>query len=101
MLERFDVLLGLHYEYAYADGRKMVQSMVNEVVPRDRLIDRAWEIALQLVPTERITRRMSIQVLRRPWKKRVQDDLHVGWSSEMWAYHADEPRHRQARLANS
>ena len=58
-----------------------------------------WEIALRLTSTERITRRRSVQVLRRPWKKRVQDDLDLGWSSEMWTYLADGPRHRQTKPA--
>jgi hypothetical protein len=41
---------------------------------------------------------MSVQVLRRPWKRRLHEDLDVGWSTEMWAYLGDEPRHRQARV---
>lgn len=83
------------------DAQKALDlGLVNEVVARDGLADRAWEIAERLASTQRITRRMSVQVLRRPWKKRIQDDLDVGWSSEMWAYLADEPRHRQAKLGD-
>ena len=81
------------------DAQKALEyGLVNEVVPRDGLMDRAWEIAEHLVSKNRITRRMSVQVLRRPWKQRVQDDLDVGWSSEMWAYLADRPRHRPAKV---
>lgn len=69
--------------------------LVNEVLPGDRLMDRAWEIADRLAAAKRITRRMAVQVLRRPWKQRLQDDLDVGWSSEMWAYLADRPNHRE------
>jgi enoyl-CoA hydratase/carnithine racemase len=86
MNERIDAQKALDY------------GLVNEVVPRDGLMDRAWEIAEHLVSKNRITRRMSVQVLRRPWKQRVQDDLDVGWSSEMWAYLADRPQHRQAKV---
>ncbi len=75
-------------------GRALELGLVNEVVPGDTLMDRAWEIAGRLAARNRITRRMTVQVLRRPWKRRLHEDLDVGWSSEMWAYLADEPRHR-------
>jgi enoyl-CoA hydratase/carnithine racemase len=71
--------------------------LVNEVVPRERLLDRAWEVAERLASSKRITRRMAVQLLRRPWKQRLLDDLDHGWAAEMWAYLADGPRHRPAR----
>jgi hypothetical protein len=40
---------------------------------------------------------MAVQLLRRPWKQRLLDDLDHGWAAEMWAYLADGPRHRPAR----
>jgi enoyl-CoA hydratase/carnithine racemase len=67
--------------------------LVNEVVAKDKLMDRAWEIAERLASKKRITRRMAVQVVRRPWKKRIADDLDAGWTSEMYAYLADRPRH--------
>ena len=70
--------------------------LVNEIVEGDRLQTRAWEIAELLLTRKRITRRMTVQVVRRPWKQQLMDNLDVGWSSEMWAFLADRPSHRQA-----
>ena len=80
------------------DAHKALEyGLVNEVVPRDRLMDRAWQIAERLAAAKRITRRMAVQVLRRPWKQRLMDDLDAGWAAEMWAYLADGPKHRATR----
>ena len=68
--------------------------LVNEVVASDALMPRAWEIARHLAASKRITRRLSVQVLRRPWKQQLMDNLDVGWSSEMWAFLADGPKHK-------
>jgi enoyl-CoA hydratase/carnithine racemase len=70
--------------------------LINEVVTGDKLMDRAWQVAQHLMSQKRITRRLSVQVLRRPWKHQINDNLDVGWSSEMWAFLADRPSHRQA-----
>jgi enoyl-CoA hydratase/carnithine racemase len=77
------------------DAQKALQvGLVNEVVPRDKLMDRAWEIARQLASKKRTTRRMSVQVMRRPWKQRIVDDLDGGFAMEMHAYLCDKPQHR-------
>jgi len=51
-------------------------------------------IARHLTASKRITRRLSVQVLRRPWKRQLMENLDAGWSTEMWAYLADRPKHR-------
>jgi enoyl-CoA hydratase/carnithine racemase len=77
------------------DAQKALQyGLVNEVVPRDRLMDRAHEIARRLVSMKRTTRRMSVQVMRRQWKQRIVDDLDGAFAMEMYAYLSDEPRHQ-------
>ncbi|HIM03307.1 MAG TPA: enoyl-CoA hydratase/isomerase family protein [Myxococcales bacterium] len=76
------------------DAQKALEyALVNEVVAKDELMDRAWQIAEQLASKKRITRRMATQIVRRPWKKRIADDLDAGWTAEMYAYLADQPRH--------
>ena len=91
----------------WIDAKKALEyGLVNEVLAADKLLDRAWEIAELLVSRKRITRQMAIQILRRPWKQQLMDNLDVGWSSEMWAFLADNPSHRKAaqltdRLARS
>ena len=77
------------------DAQKALQyGLVNEVVPRAKLMDRAQEIAKRLVSKKRTTRRMSVQVMRRPWKQRIVDDLDAGFAMEMHAYLCDKPQHR-------
>jgi enoyl-CoA hydratase/carnithine racemase len=77
------------------DAQKALASgLVNEVVPRAQLMDRAWEIARRLTSRKRTTRRLSVQVLRRPWKQRIVDDLDGAFAMEMHAYLCDKPEHR-------
>lgn len=85
----------------WVDAQKALEyGLVNEVLPADKLLNRAWEIAQLLMSRKRITRRMTVQVLRRPWKQQLMDNLDVGWSSEMWAFLADRPNHRKAAEAS-
>ena len=60
--------------------------MVNEVVPRDKLIDRGYEIADHIMKQHRVTRRVTSQIVRRPWKKRLVDDLDGGFGMQMMAH---------------
>jgi len=60
--------------------------MVNEVVPRESLMKRAYEIADQIMTQKRTIRRLSTQILRRPWKKRVADDLDGGFGIQMFGH---------------
>lgn len=68
--------------------------LVNEIVPKDKIYDRAWELAKRIMARKRITRRMSVPVIRRPWKQRIADDLDGGFAMEMHAYLCDSPEHR-------
>lgn len=77
------------------DAKKALDyGLVNEVVPRDRLHDRSWEIAERIMSRKRTTRRMTVPVIRRPWKQRIADDLDGGFGIEMHAYMCDSPEHR-------
>lgn len=58
--------------------------MVNEVVPRDKMVDRAYEIADFIMKRHRTVRRLTTQVVRRPWKKRIADDLDMTFGTEMF-----------------
>jgi enoyl-CoA hydratase/carnithine racemase len=60
--------------------------MVNEVLPREQLIARAYKLADHIMSQPRITRRMTTQIIRRPWKKRIADDLDGGWAMQMYAH---------------
>jgi enoyl-CoA hydratase/carnithine racemase len=77
------------------DAKKALEyGLVNEVVPRDQLDARAWEIAERINARKRTTTRMSVPVVRRPWKQRIADDLDGGFAMEMHAYMCDSPEHR-------
>jgi len=89
----FQELLGVK-RTAYAlltseriDAKKAMEyGMINEIVPRDRLLDRAREIAAGIMRQPRTIRRLTTQVIRRPWKKRVTDDLDSGFGIQMFGH---------------
>jgi enoyl-CoA hydratase/carnithine racemase len=58
--------------------------LVNEVVPHDRLIPRAYEIADFIMARHRTIRRLTSQVIKRPWKQRIVDDLDMTFGTEMF-----------------
>lgn len=58
--------------------------MISEVVPKDKLIDRAYEIADVIMAQHRTIRRLTAQVARRPWKQRIVDDLDMTFGTEMF-----------------
>ena len=83
------------------DAQKALElGMVNEVVPRDRLVARAYEIADHIMTQPRITRRLTTQVIRRPWKHRIVDNLDGGFGIQMFAHVAKEKSiHSSTRVA--
>lgn len=60
--------------------------MVNEVLPREELIPRAYKIAEHILSQPRTTRRLTTQIVRRPWKKRIVDDLDGGFGIQMFGH---------------
>lgn len=69
------------------DANKALEyGLVNEVVPRDRLIERGYQLADHIMSQPRVTRRLTTQIVRRPWKKRITDDLDGGFGIQMFAH---------------
>ena len=69
------------------DARRALEyGLVNEVLPRAQLLDRAWKLADHIMRQPRITRRLTTQILRRPWKRRITDDLDGGFGIQMFAH---------------
>ena len=60
--------------------------MVNEVVPRAKLLERAWTIADHIMTQPRTTRRMTTQIVRRPWRRQITDSLDGGFAMQMFAH---------------
>jgi hypothetical protein len=60
--------------------------MVNEIHSREKLLDRAYTLADHIVSQPRTVRQLSTQIIRRPWKKRIVDDLDGGFGIQMFAH---------------
>jgi enoyl-CoA hydratase/carnithine racemase len=89
----FQELLGVkRAAYALLTGQAidaktaLEYGMVNEVVPRDRLLERAWQLADHIMTQPRITRRLTTQIIRRPWRQRITDDLDGGFGIQMFGH---------------
>ena len=88
MCEKIDAEKALYY------------GMVNEVVPKDKIYERAWEIGEQLAKSNRILRRVTTQVLRGPWKRALAWELRNAFGAEMFAYLASGFAHGGAAHDN-
>jgi enoyl-CoA hydratase/carnithine racemase len=64
--------------------------MVNEIVPRENLLERAWLLADHIMTQPRTTRRLTTQIVRRPWRRRITDDLDGGFGIQMFAHLAKQ-----------
>ena len=64
--------------------------LVNEIMPRDQLIERAFKIADHIMAKPRVTRRLTTQIVRRPWKRRIVEDLDGGFGIQMFGHVAKE-----------
>jgi enoyl-CoA hydratase/carnithine racemase len=93
----FQELLGVK-RAAYAlltgepiDAQKALElGLVNEVVPREKLVDRAKELADIIMKQARTTRRMTTQIIRRPWRQRITNDLDGGFAMQMFSHLAKD-----------
>ncbi len=61
--------------------------LVNEVLPLDGLLPRAWESAEKIMQKPRSIRRMTSAVLRRKWKRRLVEDLGFHIAHELLGMH--------------
>lgn len=87
----FQELLGVRRAaYALLTGQAidaktaLEYGMVNEVLPKDKLISRAWTLADHIMSQQRVTRRLTTQIVRRPWRRRITDDLDGGFGIQMF-----------------
>ena len=105
----FQELLGVkRAAYALLTGQAidaktaLEYGMVNEIVPRDKLLERAWQLADHIMTQPRITRHLTTQIIRRPWKKRITDDLDGGFGIQMFAHLAKKKSiHSRSHIAES
>ncbi|MFC2007242.1 enoyl-CoA hydratase/isomerase family protein, partial [Chloroflexota bacterium] len=85
----YDVLLGntINAEAALDLG------LVNEILPQDKLLPRAWELAEDLMKRPRAARRLTHQLMIRPWKRLFIDDYQFHIAQEMYGSMLMRSRH--------
>lgn len=101
----FQELIGVKRSaYAIYTGKKIDAKtayewgLVNEVVAKNRLVDRAWEIGELIVKQPRTTRCLTHHLLTRPWKRRLINDFQGHIAQEGFAEHCDNPVHDLNRV---
>ena len=76
------------------DAKKALEyGMVNEVLPKDKIYERALELGEMLAKQNRVNRRITTQVLRQPLKMALAQELRFAYGSEMHAYLATKSSH--------
>lgn len=87
---------------AITSEKALEYGMVNEVVPRDELIARAYRIADHIMTQPRTTRRLTTQIVRRPWKQRIVNDLDGGFGIQMFGHVAKKKSiHNREHIAGT
>jgi len=81
--------------YAYTgqkiDGQTALQlGIVNEVLTRERLLPRAWELAEMMMERPRSARHLTHSILARPWKQALVDDQGFHLAHQMYTMANDE-----------
>ncbi len=75
--------------------------LVNEIVPRDKLVSRAYEIADHIMTQPRTVRRLTTQIVRRPWRQRIANDLDGGFGIQMFGHLAKKAAvHRRDHIGS-
>src|SRR5271163_2783949 len=89
----FQELLGVkRAAYALLTGQAidaktaLEYGMINEIVPREKVIERAYTLADHIMTQPRTTRRLTTQIVRRPWRQRITNDLDGGFGIQMFAH---------------
>ncbi len=75
---------------AFTAQQALELGMVNEVLPRDQLVSRAYAIADHIMGQPRTTRRLTTQIVRRPWRQRITSDLDGGFGIQMFGHVAKQ-----------
>lgn len=83
-------LMGIKRAAYYIYGGKSIPArtalelgIVSDVLPREELLDRAWELARYIARRPRFTRWATHNILARPWKKLVAEDFGFHMSQQM------------------
>ena len=74
---------------------------VNEIVARDQIVERAWELARLIMKTNRSTRRLTHHVAVRPWRELVEQNLRQHVYAEMYSFNLVKSSHDFAQIEYS
>lgn len=72
--------------------------IVNEVIPVEKILPRAWEIAEHIMKQPRSVRRLTHQLTIRPWKRLIMDDFQVQIGLEMYGNEMVQLRHNFEKI---
>lgn len=64
--------------------------IVSEVLPREKLLSRAWELAEMIMQAPRSTRHLSHSIISRPWKQALVSDQGFQLAHQMFDMAIDE-----------
>jgi len=81
---------------AILTARKALEyGMINEIhADTEACYKRAWEIAeLIMLSGTRVTRRLTTQILRMPWKEDIAKECRTSFAMEMWGTLSEESPH--------
>jgi enoyl-CoA hydratase/carnithine racemase len=60
--------------------------LINEILPREQLLPRAWEIAEKIMKQPRPIRRMTKRITSRPWKRMFYNDFDSQIAHEFYGF---------------
>jgi enoyl-CoA hydratase/carnithine racemase len=67
--------------------------VVNEVVEKDKILDRAWEIARYIMTKNRSCRRLTHQLCVGPWKELISRNFRQHLLAEMYSFNLSASKH--------
>ena len=74
--------------------------LANEVVPADKIYDRARELAREICKRDRVVRGLTTQMLRTPWRKAIAEELRGGFATEMFSHSANHAEFQDLQEKN-
>lgn len=76
------------------DAQKCLElGVVNEVLEKGKVVDRAWELARDIMKKSRSCRRLTHQICVRPWKSVIERDFRIHVLSEMYSFNLSDSAH--------
>ncbi|MGI6071416.1 MAG: enoyl-CoA hydratase/isomerase family protein [Lachnospiraceae bacterium] len=75
--------------------------LISEIVPHDKLLDRAYEIANHMMKSNRTVRRLTHELVIRPWKRALEMDERVHVLAEMYSVQLNKSEHNFDKIVEA